>query len=98
MQNLSESDIISHDANPGRHPGLLEKKIVDLKSALAERQDEAAAAIEKMRRAEMVAADAQREIAAERQSIVQLHKHKVTISTVGLTPRPCSKSRLTIFV
>ena len=83
MQNLSESDIISHDANPDRHPGLLEKKIVDLRSALAEKQDEAAAAIEKMRRAEMVAADAQREIASERQSIVQLHKDKVTISTVG---------------
>ena len=77
LQNLNESDLFSHDTNPDKHPGLLEKKIVDLKSELAEKQDAAAAVIEKMRRAEMIAADAQREIAAERQRIVQLHKEKV---------------------
>ena len=77
LQNLNESGIFSHDTNPERHPGLLERKIVDLKSALAEKQDAAAAATEKMRRAEMVAAEAQKEIATERQSIVQLHKDKV---------------------
>lgn len=76
LQNLNESDLFSHDTNPDRHPGLL-KKIVDLKSVLAEKQDAAAVAIEKMRRAEMIAAGAQKEIAAERQSIVQLHKDKV---------------------
>ena|SRR2546423_2497114 len=77
LENLNESGIFSHDTNPDRHPGLLERKIVDLKSELAEKQDAAAAATEKMRRAEMVAAEAQKEIAAERQSIVQLHKDKV---------------------
>jgi myosin protein heavy chain len=81
LQNLSENDIISLDANPDRHPGLLEKKIVDLKSAVAEKQDEAVAAIEKMRRAEMIAAEAQKEIASERQSIVKLHKDKVASSS-----------------
>jgi len=75
LENLN--GIFSHDSNPERHPGLLEKKIVDLKSELAEKQDAAAAATEKMRRAEMVASEAQKEIAAERQSIVQLHKDKV---------------------
>jgi myosin heavy chain 9/10/11/14 len=54
---------------------------VDLKSALAEKQDEAVAAIEKMRRAEMIAAEAQKEIASERQSIVKLHKDKVNSSS-----------------
>jgi myosin protein heavy chain len=78
LQNLSDNDIISLDVNPDRHPGLLEKKIMDLKSAVAEKQDEAVAAIEKMRRAEMIAAEAQKEIASERQSIVKLHKDKVT--------------------
>jgi myosin heavy chain 9/10/11/14 len=82
LQNLNENDIISLDANPDRHPGLLEKKIVDLKSALAEKQDEAVAAIEKMRRAEIIAAEAQKEIASERQSIVKLHKDKVTSSSL----------------
>ena len=77
LQNLNESGIFSHDTNPDRHPGTLEKKIVDLKSELAEKQDAAAAATEKMRRAEMVATEAQKEIAAERQSIVKLHKDKV---------------------
>jgi myosin heavy chain 9/10/11/14 len=79
LQNLNESDIFSHEPNPDRHPGILEKKIVDLKSELAEKQDAAAAAIDKMRRAEMIAVEAQKEIAAERQSIVQLHKDKVYI-------------------
>jgi hypothetical protein len=77
LQNFNESDLFSHDKNPQRHPGVLEKKIVDLKSELAEKKDAAASAIEKMRRAEMIAAEAQREIATERQSIVQLHKDKV---------------------
>ena len=81
LQNLNESGLFSHETNPDRHPGLLEKKIVDLKSELAEKQDTAAAAIEKMRRAEMIAADAQKEIAAERQSIVQLHKDKVVLTS-----------------
>ena len=88
LQNLSESGIFSHDTNPERHPGLLEKKIVDLKSELAEKQDAAAAAMEKMRRAEMIATDAQKEIATERQSTVQLHKEKVHrpyfLLTVGI--------------
>ena len=75
LQNLNESDIFSSDAN--RPPGMLEKKIVDLKSELTEKQDAAAAAIEKMRRAEKFASEAQKEIATERQSIVRLHKDKV---------------------
>jgi myosin heavy chain 9/10/11/14 len=77
LQNLNESDIFSHETNPDRHPGLLEKKIVDLKSELAEKNDAAATAIDKMRRAETIAAQCQKEIAVERQSIVQLHKDKV---------------------
>jgi hypothetical protein len=32
LQNLNESDLFSHETNPDRHPGILEKKIVDLKS------------------------------------------------------------------
>ena len=75
LQNLNESDILLRD--PDRHPALLAKEIVDLKSQLAEKQDAAAAAIDKMRRAEMIASETQKEIAAERQSIVQLHKEKV---------------------
>jgi hypothetical protein len=85
LQNLNESGIFSHETNPNRHPGLLEKKIVDLKSELAEKQDAAGAAIEKMRRAEMIAAEAQKEIATERQSIVQLHKDKVGPLSLFLT-------------
>jgi myosin protein heavy chain len=89
LQNLNESGIFSHDANPDRHPGLLEKKIVDLKSELAEKQDAAAAATEEMRRAEMVASEAQKEIATERQSIVKLHKDKVLSSLYFTNSRRC---------
>jgi myosin protein heavy chain len=84
LQNLDESGIFSHETDPDRHPGSLEKKIVDLKSELAEKKDAAAAAIEKMRRAEMIATKAQKEIATERQSIVQLHKDKVCPYEFGL--------------
>lgn len=84
LQNLTESDAFSH-ANPDHHHGLLGKKIVDLKAELAEKNDVAVAAIEKMRRAEMTAAEAQKEIAAERQSIVQLHKDKVRVRKISLT-------------
>jgi myosin heavy chain 9/10/11/14 len=75
LQNLNESGTFSADGNPNR---LLEKEIVDLKSDLVQKQDAASAAIDKMRRAEIIAADAQREIASERESIVQLHKDKVS--------------------
>lgn len=92
LQNFNESDLFSHDKNPQRHPGLLEKKIVDLKSELAEKQDAAATAIEKMRRAEMIASEAQKEIAAERQSIVQLHKDKVSMMSARTKNRRCLKS------
>ena len=91
LQNLNESDIFN-ETKPGRHPGLLEKKVVDLKSELAEKSDAVAAAIEKMRRAEMIAADAQKEIAIERQSIVQLHKEKVCPHIHQLTNRQCLKN------
>lgn len=97
LQNLNESDIFSVDPNSTRHPALLEKKIVDLKSELAEKQDAAATAIEKMRRAELFAADAQKEIATERQSIVQLHKDKVRSNPGPTDGRRCLKRRSTIF-
>ena len=93
LQNLNESGLFSHETNPDRHPGLLEKKIVDLKSELAEKQDATTAAIEKMHRAEMIAADAQKEIAAERQSIVQLHKDKVDSLKLLCNDRPCLRIR-----
>ena len=92
LQNFNESDLFSHDKNPERHPGVLEKKIVDLKSELAEKQDAAAAAIEKMHRAEKIATEAQKEIAAERQSIVQLHKDKVCLVYAHTKNRPCLRS------
>jgi myosin protein heavy chain len=97
LQNLNESDIFNVDPNSTRHPALLEKKIVDLKSELAEKQDAAATAIDKMRRAEMVAADAQKEIAAERQSMVQLHKDKVRCEVDLTDGRRCLKRRSMIF-
>ena len=93
LQNLNESDLFSLDTNPDRHPGLLEKKIVDLKSELAEKQDAAAAAVEKMRHAEMIATEAQKEIAAERRSIVQLHKDKVCSQKLVSDGRRCLRRR-----
>ncbi|KAI9657430.1 MAG: hypothetical protein M1821_003112 [Bathelium mastoideum] len=68
-------------AERGDSPGLrnaaeIDRELLDLKSGLAQQEDIAAAAVGKMRRAEALAQEIQRDIVTERENNVQLHKDK----------------------
>ncbi|KAH6661885.1 hypothetical protein EV126DRAFT_437096 [Verticillium dahliae] len=56
-----------------------DKEILDLKSSLAQKEDITAAAIEKMRRAESLAAEMQKEAMVERETSAQLLKAKAAL-------------------
>jgi myosin heavy chain 9/10/11/14 len=53
--------------------------VLELKSKLAHQEDVAAAAVGKMRRAEGLVQEVQKDIATARESSVQLHKDKATL-------------------
>ncbi|KAG5949621.1 hypothetical protein E4U53_005814 [Claviceps sorghi] len=66
--------------NPSlRDAATMDKEVLDLKSSLAQQEDVAAAAVEKMRRAEALVSDIQKEIAAEREASTELQKQKATL-------------------
>ena len=52
------------------------EELLELKSGLAQQEDIAAPAVGKMRRAEALAQESQKDIIAEREANVQLHKEK----------------------
>jgi myosin protein heavy chain len=56
-----------------------DREILELKSELAQQQDIAAAAVEKMRRAEALAAEIQKDITVERETSVDLQKQKAAL-------------------
>lgn len=60
-------------------PAALHKELLDLKSQLAQHEDIAAAAVEKMRRAETLATEMQKDIVSERETTVKLHKEKAAL-------------------
>ena len=66
--------------NPSKrnHAGM-GNEVLDLKSRLAQQEDVAIAAVDKLRRAEALASDMQKEIAAERESNAILHKDKAAL-------------------
>jgi len=69
-------DLASGDSPSLRNAAALDKELLELKSNLAHHEDVAAAAIEKMRRAEALVSEMQKDIVAERETTVQLHKEK----------------------
>jgi myosin protein heavy chain len=56
-----------------------DREILELKSELAQQQDVAAAAVEKMRRAEALAAEIQKDITVERETSADLQKQKAAL-------------------
>ncbi|PHH65256.1 hypothetical protein CDD81_3115 [Ophiocordyceps australis] len=62
-----------------RDAATMDKELLQLKSTLAHHQDVAAAALERMRRAEALASEMQKDIAAERDAGTQLHKQKALL-------------------
>jgi myosin protein heavy chain len=73
-------DNLSKDGSPSkRDVASADREVLDLKSKLAHQEDIATAAVGKMRRAEALAQEAQKDIAIERDTSVQLHKEKASL-------------------
>lgn len=71
---------LSHSESPAmRNAAIYDRELLELKSGLAQQEDIAAAAVGKMRRAEALAQEIQKDIVAERESNVQLHKEKAAV-------------------
>ncbi|KAF2807141.1 uncharacterized protein BDZ99DRAFT_447421 [Mytilinidion resinicola] len=62
-----------------RQAASVDRELLDLKSGLAQQEDIAAAAVGKMRRAEALAQELQKDIVTERETSVQLHKDKAAL-------------------
>lgn len=72
-------DLARGDSPSIRNAASMDKDLLDLKSQLAQQQDIAEAAIGKMRRAEALAVEMQKDVAAERETNVTLHREKASL-------------------
>jgi myosin protein heavy chain len=72
-------DLARGDSASLRNAAGLDRELLELKSSLAAKEDIAAAAVDKMRRAEALASEMQKDIVAERETNVQLHKEKAAL-------------------
>lgn len=72
-------DLARGDSPSLRNAAGLDKELLELKSNLAQQEDIAAAAVGKMRRAEALASEMQKDLITERESTVQLHKEKAAL-------------------
>lgn len=71
---------LSRSESPAmRNAAMYDRELLELKSGLAQQEDIAAAAVGKMRRAEALAQELQKDIVAEREANVQLHKDKAAV-------------------
>lgn len=83
-QRLAQANQRLEDLANGESPSMrnaagMDRELLDLKGALQQQEDVAAAAVEKMRRAEALAVETQRDIAAERETNVSLHKERASL-------------------
>lgn len=65
------------DSPSMRNAAGMDRELLELKSNLAQQEDIAAAAVGKMRRAEALSAELQKDITSQREANSQLHKEKV---------------------
>ncbi|KAK3043977.1 hypothetical protein LTS18_002513, partial [Coniosporium uncinatum] len=70
---------LARGESPMRHAASMDRDLLELKSSLAQQEDIAAAAVGKMRRAEALAQETQKDIVAEREHNVALHKEKAAL-------------------
>ncbi len=81
---LAEAGERLEDLAKGESPSMrnaagMDRELLDLKSKLAQQEDVSAAAVGKMRRAEALATEAQKDINAERENNVRLFKEKAAL-------------------
>lgn len=70
-------DDLAQSGNPSlRNAAEMDRELLELKSGLAQQEDIASAAVGKMRRAEALGHELQKDLVAEREANVQLHKDK----------------------
>ncbi|OBR08675.1 Myosin type ii heavy chain [Colletotrichum higginsianum IMI 349063] len=72
-------DLTNGDSASLRDAANIDKQMLELKSSLAQKEDIAAAAVEKMRRAEALASEMQKEAMVEREASSQLQKDKAAL-------------------
>lgn len=72
-------DLAKSESPSLRNAASIDKEMLELKSSLAQQEDLAAAAVEKMRRAEALASEVQKDIVVERETSVQLQKDKAAL-------------------
>ncbi|KGY15265.1 hypothetical protein PABG_11849 [Paracoccidioides brasiliensis Pb03] len=71
---------LAQGENPSmRNAAEMDRELLELKAKLAQHEDLSSAAVGKMRRAEALATEIQKEIVAERESTAQLFKEKVAL-------------------
>ncbi|EPS37839.1 hypothetical protein H072_8478 [Dactylellina haptotyla CBS 200.50] len=80
-QRLSDAsrrleELANGDSSTVRVAAGMDREILDLKTSLAQQEDLAAAAVDKMRRSEALASELQRDLAGQRESNADLHKEK----------------------
>ncbi|GJN81541.1 hypothetical protein PLIIFM63780_005075 [Purpureocillium lilacinum] len=81
---LEEAKAGLEELAKGENPSLrdaasMDREVLDLKSSLAHQEDIAAAAVEKMRRAESLVSEIQKDIATEREASTSLQRQKVSL-------------------
>jgi myosin heavy chain 9/10/11/14 len=81
---LEEAKAGLDDLARGESPSIrdaagMDRELLELKASLAQQEDVAAAAVGKMRRAEALTSEMQKDIVAEREMIVQLNKEKAAL-------------------
>ena len=84
---LSEAGDRLEDLARGESPSIrnaagMDRELLDLKSQLAQQEDVAAAAIGKMRRAEALTTEVQKDVISERETNVNLHKEKAGLEKI----------------
>ncbi|KAF3939701.1 Myosin-11 [Dactylella cylindrospora] len=80
-QRLSDAsrrleELANGDSSSVRVAAGMDREILDLKTSLAQQEDVAAAAVDKMRRSDALASELQRDLAQQRDTNAELHKEK----------------------
>ncbi|KAK7419519.1 class II myosin [Neonectria punicea] len=72
-------DLVKGESPSLRNAANMDREVLDLKSNLAQQEDIAAAAVEKMRRAEALVAEIQKDVTIERETTAQLQQQKASL-------------------
>lgn len=72
-------DLVKGESPSMRNAASMDRELLELKSSLAQQEDVSAAAVGKMRRAEALALEMQKEVTAERETNAQLFKEKAAL-------------------